>query len=220
MRAKPVVAILDFDYTLADSSAGVIDCVQSAQVTMELPVADPEAIRRTIGLSVPDTLAVLCGEEQRPRAEQFAQLFRARADEVMVGHTRIYDGVPEMFAQLRSEQIKCAIATTKFRYRIEEILARDGLTDLVHCIVGAEDVQAHKPDPGCLLQVLESLRCSANQAIYIGDSAPDAGAAQRAGIDFVLVETGLADLGTLDGFPRIAQLDDVTQLPAWLANTE
>ncbi len=218
MRPLPVAAIFDFDYTLADSSNGIIDCIQSSQVTMDLPVSEPEAIRRTIGLSVPETLVALNGEQQRPRAEQFAELFRARADEVMVGHTRLYDGVPGMFAELSALQIKCAIATTKYRYRIEQILDRDELTDLVDYIVGAEDVEAHKPDPSCLLLSLETLRCSADQAIYVGDSAPDAGAAQRAGIDFVLVETGLAAPGSLDGFPRVVQLNVVTQLPEWLTD--
>ncbi|MEC8930222.1 MAG: HAD hydrolase-like protein [Candidatus Latescibacterota bacterium] len=214
------VAIFDFDYTLADSSEGVIDCVQTAQETMGLEISDAEPIRRTIGLSVQDTIVRLNGESLRERAEEFATLFRQHADEVMVDHTRLYEGVPALFAALAQRGLSCAIATTKYRYRIEQILRRDGLEEAVHCIVGAEDVTEHKPDPACLLHVLASLRNEAQEAIYVGDSAPDAGAAQRAGIDFVLVETGLAALSSLDSYPRVAQLKAATDLPDWLAHRE
>ena len=187
---------------------------------MALPVADPDSIRHTIGLSVPDTLVRLNGEELRPRADEFAQRFRSRADEVMVGHTRLYDGVPQMLAALSEMGIICAIATTKYRYRIEQILMRDGLMDAVAMVVGAEDVQAHKPDPACLLRVLEDLHCSAQEAIYVGDSAPDAEAAQRAGIGFMLVETGLSAPDHLKTFPRLTQLAHVNNLPQWVAGME
>ncbi|MBT3344516.1 MAG: HAD-IA family hydrolase [Gemmatimonadetes bacterium] len=220
MKVRPQVVVFDFDYTLADSSDGVIDCVQSSQQQMDLPVSDPESIRRTIGLSVPDTLACLNGEHLRVRSDEFGQLFRSRADEVMVGHTRLYDGVPQMLAALADNDITCAIATTKYRYRIEQILTRDGLMDAIAAIVGAEDVQAHKPDPACLVCALERLRFSPRQAIYVGDSAPDAEAAQRAGIGFVLVETGLAAPETFETFPRLTQLAHVRDLPAWLAGME
>ena len=53
MSTTPRTVIFDFDYTLADSSVGIIDCIQTAQLGMELPRSSEDAIRRTIGLSVP-----------------------------------------------------------------------------------------------------------------------------------------------------------------------
>ena len=219
-RRRPRVVIFDFDYTLADSSDGVVDCVQTSQRVMGLQVSEPAAIRHTIGLSVPETLVTLNGEQERDRADEFARLFRQRADEVMVGHTRLYDGVSAMLTGFAAAGIHCAIATTKYRYRIEQILARDGLLDAVGTIIGAEDVTAHKPDPACLLLVLASLHCTAGEAIYVGDSPPDAGAAQRAGIGFVLVDTGLSKPETLEQFPRLTRLAHVTDLPVWLDRME
>jgi phosphoglycolate phosphatase-like HAD superfamily hydrolase len=59
----PYRAILfDFDYTLADSSEGIIRCVNSALQTLALPQADPDDIRATIGLSLTDIYAQLAGQ--------------------------------------------------------------------------------------------------------------------------------------------------------------
>ena len=48
--------ICDFDYTLADSSSGVVACVNEALAGLGLPLASAEQIHATIGLSMPHTL--------------------------------------------------------------------------------------------------------------------------------------------------------------------
>ncbi|MCH9034174.1 MAG: HAD family hydrolase [Planctomycetes bacterium] len=63
--------VFDFDYTLADSSVPVIDCVNYALGRLGLPAAPPEAIRRTIGLGLPEKLQALAGEDARDRAGKF-----------------------------------------------------------------------------------------------------------------------------------------------------
>ncbi len=55
--------VFDFDFTLADSSAGVAECVNHALGAMGLPAAAPQAIYRTIGLSLTETLKRLAGAE-------------------------------------------------------------------------------------------------------------------------------------------------------------
>ncbi|HJP32248.1 MAG TPA: HAD-IA family hydrolase [Candidatus Latescibacteria bacterium] len=212
--------IFDFDYTLADSSKGIIDCIQTAQAGMELPISDPEAIRHTIGLAVPEILATLNGEEQRSRTDEFARRFRDRADEVMADQTFIYSGVRQTLESLKAADVYSAIASTKFRYRIEEILERDGLRSLVNTVIGAEDVAQHKPDPACLHAVLEKLGISADEALYVGDSPPDGEAAQRAGIDFVAVLTGTTPASGFDSFCPVVVLDDVSALPRWLTRND
>jgi phosphoglycolate phosphatase len=212
--------IFDFDYTLADSSVGIIDCIQTAQTGMGLPASTAAQIRRTIGLSVPEILLTLNGAAQADRAAEFGKRFQARADQVMADNTVIYDGVRPMLQSLAQSGLYSAIASTKFRYRIEGILQRDGLADLVHTVIGAEDVAQHKPDPACLLAVLQQLDVSASEALYVGDSLPDATAAQRATIDFVAVLSGTTTASDFEPFAPVAVLDDVSALTGWLTTME
>lgn len=217
MGPAPLKAVLfDFDYTLADSSVGVIDCVRYAQRRMGLDLSGEEEIRRTIGLSVPDIVAALNGESERGRSEEFGRLFLERADRVMAAGTVVFDAVPGLLEELHARGISCAIASTKYRYRIEGILDREGLRHLVGAVVGAEDVAEQKPDPGCLHLALERLGVAAAESLYVGDSLPDAEAARRGGIRFVAVLSGTTESLVFADYAPLALLDGVAQLPAWL----
>ena len=88
MNALAVTAVIfDFDYTLADSSPGIIACVNHALGVMGLPLATEAAICRTIGLSLPTAFTTYAEETHWPRAAEFQTHFVQRADEVMVAGT-------------------------------------------------------------------------------------------------------------------------------------
>ena len=217
MGLTPLKAVLfDFDYTLADSSVGVIDCVRYAQRRMGLDLSGEVEIRRTIGLSVPNILAALNGEAERGRSVEFGRLFLERADQVMAAGTVVYDAVPGVLEELRSRGVACAIASTKYRYRIEGILDREGLRHLVGAVIGAEDVTEHKPDPCCLYMALDRLQVDAGASLYVGDSLSDAEAARRGAIRFVAVLSGTTGAPAFAPYAPLALLDGVARLPGWL----
>ena len=147
MRASTETVVFDFDYTLADSSRAVVECVNVAFTAMGLAVPSEDEIRRTIGLSLPETLGRLAGEPHRHRAEEFRAFFRARSDEVMVQWTVMLPGVPDAVRELKRRGHRLGIVSTKFRMRIEATLEREGLRDPFDMIVGGEDVKEFKPHP-------------------------------------------------------------------------
>ena len=57
--ARPI--IFDFDLTLADSRAAAVLCINFALDELGLEVPDEDAARRTVGLSLDETLASLTG---------------------------------------------------------------------------------------------------------------------------------------------------------------
>ncbi|WP_042339097.1 HAD family hydrolase [Paraburkholderia ferrariae] len=204
----PVRAVLfDFDLTLADSSAGIADCTAHALRRLDCPPVPPEQIRGVIGLALPAMFRTLTGEDEPARADAFARYFVERADEVMVASTRIYPEVPDLFASLREWGIAIGIVSSKFRYRIEAILAVAGLQSHADVIVGGEDVARHKPDPEGLVCALARLGLPADAAIYVGDHAVDALAAEQAGIPFVGAVSGTT---SFDGWSRLGK-QSVTQ---------
>jgi phosphoglycolate phosphatase len=133
--------IFDFDLTLADSRAGVTDSVNHALRRLGLPEAEPEAIHRTIGLPLPRAFEQLTGAAD-PRTDEFCKRFAARADQVMVEGTRMFPEVPDVLAWLRSRDVRTAVVSTKFRYRIEAILGRYRLRHQFDVIVGDAEAAA------------------------------------------------------------------------------
>src|SRR3974377_485902 len=126
--------IFDFDYTLADSSQGVIESVNYALLRLGLPRATPKRICATIGLSLPAVLAELAGPQYAHLSDAFSEFFIQRADEVMVDRTVILDGVPETLRILKGQGLSTGIVSTKFRRRIESIFLRKNLLRWIYIL--------------------------------------------------------------------------------------
>ena len=179
----------DFDYTLGDTTNGIVASVNYALKTLGHAEKSVPEIKRTIGLSLKETFAVLMGSRDVEQSERFAALFREKADEVMTDSATLYDSVPEILRELHKTH-KIAIVTTKFHYRIEAILNKFGVFKFVDAIVGGEDVTREKPDPEGLLKASDALGVRKSEVLYVGDSLVDARTAANAGVDFAAVLTG------------------------------
>lgn len=185
--------IFDFDYTLGDSANGIVLSVNYALEQLGHSVRDITEIRKTIGLSLKDTYSVLTSRCDLGEAERFAKLFKEKADEVMVINTELYNGVKDVLKELKNKGYKIGIVTTKFHYRIEQILRKFEANELIDIIIGAEDVKMEKPDPEGLWCAMERLGLEKDDVLYVGDSLVDAQTAENAGVDFVGVLTGTTE---------------------------
>lgn len=210
--------IFDFDYTLADSSRGIIRCIDHALRALDLPAVSAETARRTIGLSLPDTFRELAGQRHMARAEEFARLFIQYADRIMADLTVILEPVPRTIARLAGQGVAMGIVSTKYRYRIETVLRREGLLEPFALIVGGEDVSRHKPDPEGLLKATAGLGCSPASCLYVGDSLTDAETAKRAGVPFVAVLSGVTLRVAFKGYTLYGMLEDLSGLPALITD--
>lgn len=168
MLNRPRAVLFDFDYTLADSSSAVVDCCNGALASMGLGQAAPDDIRRTIGLSIPNTLARLAGEEHRHREQEFRLHWRKRSDVIMVEQTYLYDEAHTAVATLRKHGLAAGIVSTKWRQRIVDVLERESLIDGFSVIVGGDNVAEHKPDPEGLFAAAKSLGAAPAEVIYVG----------------------------------------------------
>lgn len=221
MERQFEAVIFDFDYTLGDSTAGIIECVNYALSTLGLPQETPERIQRTIGLSLVDAYLHLTGSRREGKSDQelaqtFARLFIERADQIMVEQTELYPGIKQLITALQQAGLRLGIVSTKFRYRIAAVLKRERLLGAFEVIVGGEDVVHHKPDPESLFLAIQKLGTAPERTLYVGDSVTDGRAAQRAGLPFVAVLSGVTPEASLAAYAPLAILDRVTDLPGLL----
>ena len=179
---------------------------------MGLCQAAPDDIRRTIGLSIPDTLARLAGEEHRHREQEFRTHWRKRSDLIMVEQTYLYEEARTAVAALREHGVAAGIVSTKWRQRIVDVLERESLIDKFSVIVGGDNVAKHKPDPEGLLAAAKSLRAEPAEVIYVGDSTTDAKAAGRAGMRFVAVLSGVTEAKEFAEFTPLRVLAHVGEI--------
>lgn len=184
------VIVFDFDYTLGDSTNGIALSINYALEQLGHTIKNIEEIKKTIGLSLKETYFSLTGNNDLKETEQFVKLFKDKADDVMVDNTILYAGVKETLSELKENGYKIAIVTTKFHYRIDQILKKYNANKLIDLIVGAEDVSVEKPNPEGLLWAIDYLGIEKNDVLYVGDSIVDAKTAENAKVKFAAVLTG------------------------------
>ena len=206
--------IFDFDYTLADSSRGVVECINYALDALDLPTVSAEKACETIGLSLTDTFLQLTGTDAR--SDTFTRLFIAHADKVMVDSTVLLDSVPQTIRNLRRRGVDMGIVSTKFRRRIQSILSREQLLDHFDVIIGGEDVSNHKPDPEGVYLAIKRLGSLPSNTVYVGDSLVDAETAWRAGLPFFAILSGLTLRSAFDGYNVYQIIDRISDLPRWI----
>jgi phosphoglycolate phosphatase len=76
-NTKFTSVIFDFDYTLADSSGGEVECVNYSLRAMNLPPAANHNIHTMIGVSLPETFRRLTQDPNASRSNSFSFLFSA-----------------------------------------------------------------------------------------------------------------------------------------------
>lgn len=197
------VIVFDFDYTLGDSSKGIALSINHALEKLGYTAKNMDEIKRTIGLSLKETYFLLSGNENLKEAELFVKFFKEKADDVMVENTVFYPGVLETLLKLRENGYKIAIVTTKFHYRIEQILRKYNACGLIDFIVGAEDVKVEKPNPEGLLWVIDYFRVEKKDVLYVGDSIVDAKTAENAKVKFAAVLTGTTSRADHESYSNV-----------------
>jgi phosphoglycolate phosphatase len=204
--------IFDFDYTLADSSKGVHQCVNYALKRLDFPEVSYAEACKTIGLSLENTFISLTHNSERETIEQFIKLFTNHADKVMTNNTYIFENVPKTLHYLKGLGLKIGITSTKYRYRICEILTNNNLISLFDFIVGGEDVASHKPNPEGVDKIIQALKVDKKECVYIGDSIVDAETAKNADISYIAVLTGTTRKEDIIGYRPVLIINRIDKL--------
>ena len=204
--------IFDFDYTLGDCTNGIVLSANYALNKVGYSEADVLEIKKTVGLSLKETFYKLSGDNDVNEAARFCEYFKEKSDAVMVENTLLLPGTLEVLKFFKDNHIKIGIVTTKFHYRIDQILNKFNLVDYVDMIIGADDVKIEKPDPEGLLCIIEKMKINKEEVLYIGDSLVDAQTAEGANVDFIGVTTGTtnkADFQKYRNLKIISKLNDL-----------
>jgi len=204
--------IFDFDYTLADSTVGIVECVNYALAAMGLEPKDRECIRKTIGMTLGNMLFSLTGVSDEHSSKRFFNLFLEKADEVMTDSTILFPDTVSVLSKLKQSGCKTGIVTTKVRYRVEEILAKFDIVSLIDYVVGLEDVTAPKPSPEGLLKAASHFGVDKASVLFIGDSLIDANTANNSAIDFAAVLSGTTTEQDFKNLPHVLIAKNLTEI--------
>jgi HAD superfamily hydrolase (TIGR01509 family) len=205
--------LLDHDGTLVDASQPIADGIQALARDAGLCVPDRAWALQRIGFSPEETWRLL-GAADPPA---MMRLFRTRYATHVTRRTLVLPGVPEALSALTDAGRRLALATTRATASALDTLEAKGLARHFEFVGGGDQVARHKPAPDVLLLALERLGCAPAEALMVGDTTADIGAARAAGVACWSVLGGTHDEATLRAAGPDRILAGFAELPAALA---
>ena len=207
--------LFDFDYTLADSSRGIVTCFRNVLTRHGYTEVTDDDIKRTIGKTLEDSFSILTGVTDAGQLAGFKAEYLKEADTHMTVNTVLFLETKSVLTALKDSGARIGIISTKYRFRIKELLDQHFPEDFMDIIVGGEDVKAAKPSPEGLLLAIKQLHANKAETLYIGDSTVDAETAQAAGVDFAGVTHGVTTAKELEKYPHwkiMSTLDELLEV--------
>lgn len=121
-------------------------------------------------LRTPETVAAV-------RAD-FVACYLDRIDE----HTKPYEGIPELLAELQRRGVRPAVASNKFQAGTEKLVRRFFPDIRFAAVLGQRPGVPLKPDPAVVREILALTDVAPDRTLYVGDSGIDMLTAAAAGV--------------------------------------
>jgi len=214
MADKIKLIVFDWDGTLMDSEAQIVACLHAAIADLELAPMDDDTVKNVIGLGLREAIDTLVPG----RDERFQQTFveHYRKYWFQSEASQLFEGVREMLATLKQQQLLLGVATGKARRGLERVLDE---TDLAACFhaTRCSDEAPSKPHPGMLLDIMAKLEVSPGETLMVGDTEYDMEMATNAGAAKIAVRTGVHSEERLNRHAPLVCLDRLVDMPEWMA---
>lgn len=211
------VLIFDFDYTLFDTSAGVVECMQRAFAAFDLDAPADAAIRATIGLPLVGAIASLGDALSEIEVGGIEQRFLQFSDLYMVERTVPIAPVPSLIPELVDAGFALALFTGKYRARVVRTLQNHNLLGCFDVLVCGDEVRG-KPNPEGIARIREKWKGYPPESfVMIGDHFLDILAARNSGIDCIAVCSGRTSEQVLSSHSPLAVIPDLNSLQVALS---
>ena len=205
--------VFDWDGTLMDSEAHIINSMQCAfdDVGMD-PVTDG-SVRNIIGLGMREAVATLLPEISSDAYASIIDRYRYHffADD----SCEPFDGAGEVLESLYDQGYLLAVATGKGRQGMDRALASTGFGKYFLESRCADETRS-KPDPQMLNEIIEILDVSHKKTLMVGDTEYDLEMANAACIASLGVDYGAHERDRLLECNPLDCLTSIQELPEWL----
>jgi pyrophosphatase PpaX len=203
------VVLFDLDGTVIDSGAIILASMRhAAKEVLGVEPPEEELMAAVGGPGLEAQMHALAPD----RVNELVSVYRAHNEPL---HDELVScaGIDDVLVRLKDEGRRLGIVTAKRRATVELAFAHVPLAHLFETIVGGDETERQKPDPGPLLLAARRLRADVDDCAYVGDSPFDVRAAKAAGMHAVAVTWGgIHSQATLDGERPDAIVDTPQEL--------
>jgi len=217
---KYKLIIFDWDGTLVDSTGRIVDSMQKASTEVGLPVVPDSAVQNIIGLGLPEALRTVWPGIDDTQLAAMTQVYGRNFVYDSKVAMAFFEGVADLFADLRSAGRQLAVATGKSRKGLNRMFTE---LEVSGAPVGEQfiasrcaDETRSKPDPLMLQELLQQLNVPAEAALMVGDTSFDLDMARSIGMDSIGMSHGAHDDDVLLACGPRALCHSIQELNQWI----
>ncbi|HEX6558398.1 MAG TPA: HAD family hydrolase [Longimicrobiales bacterium] len=182
--------LLDVDGTLIDSNDAHARAWVDTGREFGYEIAF-ERVRWMVGMGGDKVLPELTGLGEE--SDEGARILKRRGEIFRSDYLPKLQPFPrahDLLERFVDDGYKLVVATSASEQDLTALLKQGGFDDIIEMATSSDDAQESKPAPDIVEAALKKGRVSADQAIMIGDTPYDVGAARRAGVAIVAVRCG------------------------------
>lgn len=194
--------IFDLDGTLSDSIQSIKYCGDAAVAVYGYGPFSVEQYKYFVGdgaVNLVKRMLVVAGDTEMVHFEEAFARYKELFREGCMYQVRPYEGIRELLAALKEKGIAIAVLSNKPHAETIHVIETLFGKDYFDIIQGQKENVAIKPSPEGVFQILEQLELSAEDILYLGDTATDMKTGKNAGAFTV---------GALWGFRKREELEE------------
>ncbi|WP_248799604.1 N-acetylmuramic acid 6-phosphate phosphatase MupP [Pseudomonas sp. MWU13-2105] len=189
MRLRAV--LFDMDGTLLDTAPDFIAICQAMLAERGLPAIADRSIRDEISGGARAMVAVtFMMDPESPGFEMLRQEFLERYLKACAVHSRLFDGMAELLADIEKANLLWGVVTNKPLRFAEPIMQQLGLAERSALLICPDHVTNSKPHPEPLILACKMLDLDPASVLFVGDDLRDIESGRDAGTRTAAVRYG------------------------------
>jgi len=192
----PKAVFFDLDGTLIDSLPDIDAAIKRAAVAMGLPAPSLTKVQAWIGNGAGALVARVLADslqlpaQKDPRHDALLAGYMQAYAELEHAYSHIYPGVEALLQHWQAQGVKLAVITNKAARFTPSILDHFGILPYFDEVYCGDTFAEKKPHPMPLLKACEAFAVEPHEALMVGDSRNDVGAAHNAHVRCLAVRGG------------------------------
>lgn len=190
----PVGIVWDLDGTLAESAPDLATALNVLLLEQGQHGHTVDKVRPMVGAGVAKLIERGFRAAGSPLSDaerdRLVPRFMAIYTECATDSTHLVPHAREVLEHFYHSGVRQGLCTNKPSGVTGQILSSLDIAGFFGSVIGGDSTSAKKPDPAPLLACLDELGVRPQDAVMIGDSGADVGAARAAGVPVILVPDG------------------------------
>lgn len=219
MRQNYDLIVFDWDGTLMDSAAAIVNSIRAASLDAGFPVPSREDARHIIGLGLMEAMSHLFPDADIEDCKRLSDRYRHHYLKAVDEGIFLFEGAQDMVEFLEDSGYLLAVATGKSRRGLDSAFEISGIGHHFQASRCADE-SFSKPHPAMLLELMKTLGVDPERTLMIGDTTHDLLMAANAGVASLALCHGAHAREALEGLEPLACLNDFAELKSWFARRE